>query len=229
MTNQINNVDSRLTVEQVKNMFIHVGEKVIDAKTLLTDIDCAIGDGDHGIGMEVGFKYAIEKLEVNNYENINDVFAEIGKVMIGNMGGASGVLFGTLFLSGVKGLEKIEHLDVSMLSTIFRNGLLGVQSRGKAEVGDKTMIDALAPAVDALQEANKNQLGLVASFKNATVAAKQGVENSKALVAKFGRAKSLGERAIGHQDAGATTISIIFESMKNYVVDLKNKGELLNE
>lgn len=229
MTNQINNVSNRLTVEQVKDMFIHVGEKVIEAKSLLTDIDCAIGDGDHGIGMEVGFKHTLEKLKANNYDKINDIFAEIGKAMIGNMGGASGVLFGTLFLSGVKGLEKIEQLDVAILAAIFRNGLLGVQSRGKAEVGDKTMIDALDPAVNALQEASKNHLGLIASFTNATEAAKQGVENSKALVAKFGRAKSLGERAIGHQDAGATTISIIFESMQNYVVDLENKGELLNE
>lgn len=228
MTNQVNNASSILTVEQVNDMFIYVGEKVIEAKLWLTDIDCAIGDGDHGIGMEVGFKHALEKLKANNYDKINDVFAEIGKAMIGNMGGASGVLFGTLFLSGVKGLEKIEQLDVAILGTIFENGLLGVQSRGKAEVGDKTMIDALAPAVDALREANKNQLGLVASFTNATEAAKQGVENSKALVAKFGRAKSLGERAIGHQDAGATTISIIFESMRNYVVELENKGELLN-
>ncbi|WP_052131527.1 dihydroxyacetone kinase subunit DhaL [Planococcus sp. CAU13] len=228
MTNKTNSTSNILTVEQVNNMFIYVGEKVIESKPLLTDIDCAIGDGDHGIGMEVGFKNALEKLEANNYDKINDIFAEIGKAMIGNMGGASGVLFGTLFLSGVKGQEKIEQLDVATLSAIFQNSLLGVQARGKAEVGDKTMIDALSPAVNALREANENKLGLVASLRNASEAAKRGVEDTKVLVAKFGRAKSLGERVIGHQDAGATTISIIFESMQNYVEELEKKGELLN-
>ena len=130
------------------------------------------------------------------------------------MGGASGVIFGSMFLGGIKGYEKITELDGENLTKIMRGSLESIKTRGKAQVGDKTMVDALEPAVIAMEGADKEDLA--ALLKAAAEAAKEGVENTKKYVAKFGRAKSLMERAIGHQDAGATSVSIIFEAMYTY-------------
>lgn len=218
-----------LTIDQVKDLFIYVGQRVIDSKPLLTTIDGAIGDGDHGIGMEVGFKKAIEVLKTSNMTTINSIFFEIGKAMISNMGGASGVLFGTMFVASAKDKPSINKLNLEQLASFLHSGLEGVKARGKAELGDKTMIDALEPATIALNEAFQKNEDLVAALKRASEKAQEGMENTRNLIAKFGRAKSLGERAIGHQDAGATTISIMFEAIYTFVNELQNKGELQHE
>lgn len=140
--------------------------------------------------------------------------------MISSMGGASGVIFGTLFTGGLKGLDPQETLDSNLLANILENALNAIKQRGKADLGDKTMIDALEPAVLALKQKAENDAGLLACLKAAEEAAAQGVEKTKSYIAKFGRAKTLGERAIGHQDAGATTVWIIFKSMKEYIENL---------
>jgi dihydroxyacetone kinase phosphoprotein-dependent L subunit len=206
-----------LTVEQTKEMLIYVGEEVKENKQLLTEVDSAIGDGDHGIGMHVGFSKAIEKLEVGVYSNINNIFKEIGKSMISNMGGASGVIFGTMFMGGVRKIESIDHLNLELLTTIFEQGLAAVKERGKANLGDKTMVDALEPAVVSLKSSLNQESNMIEALKKAEANAKAGVENTKNYVAKFGRAKTMGERAIGYQDAGATTVWIIFKSMSNWI------------
>jgi dihydroxyacetone kinase phosphoprotein-dependent L subunit len=206
-----------LNVSQVKDIFFYVGEKGIESKPLLTKIDSAIGDGDHGIGMSVGFTKAKENLKANEFTTVNDVFKTIGMSMISSMGGASGVIFGTMFVGGIKGLDPKEALDLPLLAEIFEKALVAIKQRGKAELGDKTMIDAFQPAVEALKESATANDSLVEGLRKAESAALNGVEASKDYVAKFGRAKSLGERAVGHQDAGATTVSIIFKSMKDWV------------
>ncbi|ENH96137.1 dihydroxyacetone kinase subunit DhaL [Gracilibacillus halophilus YIM-C55.5] len=210
------NLIMELNVSQTKEMFKYVSDKILENKPLLTEIDSAIGDGDHGIGMSVGFKQAKENLEGKDCHTINDVFKTIGMAMINSMGGASGVIFGTMFVGGVKKLEKKEMLTVETLTTLFTHSLSAIKTRGKAEIGDKTMIDALQPAVEALQNTHVEQ-DLLTALKQATNAANEGVEKSKEYVAKFGRAKTLGERAIGYQDAGATSVWIIFDSMTNWV------------
>lgn len=209
-------IDS-LNATQVKEMFLYAGNKVIESKPLLTRLDSAIGDGDHGIGMAVGFEKAKENLEAKEFTHINDVFKTIGMSMITSMGGASGVLFGTIFTGGVKDLGKREELDLPLLATILEKSLDAVKARGKASLGDKTMIDSLEPAVIALNESAQGSHSLIEGIKNAEVQALIGVENTKNFIAKFGRAKSLGERAIGHQDAGATTVSIIISSMREWI------------
>lgn len=218
-----------LTIDQVKELFLYMGQRVIESKPLLTSIDSAIGDGDHGIGMEVGFKKAAEILQNNNLTTVNSIFLETGKAMISNMGGASGILFGTLFVASVKDKPIIHKLNLELLASFIQSGLEGVKARGKAELGDKTMIDALEPAVKALHQALEENEDLINALKKASEKAQDGMENTKNLIAKFGRAKSLGERAIGHQDAGATTISIMFEAIYTFVNELQNKGELQYE
>lgn len=229
MVSNTEGLKSYLTVNQVKELFVYVGQQVIESKDLLTTIDSAIGDGDHGIGMEVGFKKAIEVLQNKELPTVNSIFLEIGKAMISNMGGASGILFGTFFVASVKNQQAKDKLNLENLASFFANGLEGVKARGKAQVGDKTMIDAIAPAVKALNDALENNGNLLIALKDASEKAEEGMENTKNYIAKFGRAKSLGERAIGHQDAGATTISIIFNAIYSFVLELQNKGELLYE
>lgn len=207
-----------LTPDQVKDMFLYAGKQIIESKPLLTKVDSAIGDGDHGIGMSVGFTKAEENLLAKECETINDVFKTIGMSMINSMGGASGVIFGTMFVGGIKGLEDRDALDLPLLADIFSKSLTGIKTRGKAELGDKTMIDALEPAVNALQaNCDKESFNFVVAIRDAENAASDGVEASKDYIAKFGRAKSLGERAIGHQDAGATSVWIIFRSMREWL------------
>lgn len=209
---------TKMTPQQLKEMFLYVGDQIIDSKPLLTEVDSAIGDGDHGIGMSVGFTEAKANLEKQDFDTANDVFKTIGMSMISSMGGASGVIFGTLFVGGIKNLDKAEDLDVSLMASIFEKSLQAIKDRGKANVGDKTMIDSLEPAVEGLKESvKKGEEDIFTALKLAEKKASEGVEKSKDYVAKFGRAKSLGERAIGYQDAGATSIWIIFKSMREWV------------
>lgn len=215
MPNSIQEV--KLNAAQVKEMFLYVGEQVRGNKPFLTKIDSAIGDGDHGIGMSVGFTKAEENLNQKEFTTINDVFKTIGMSMIANMGGASGVIFGTLFTGGVKGLDPQEELTLPLLAQILEGSVRAIKERGKAELGDKTMIDALEPAAHGVKQSVEANHSLLEGLVTAEQCAAIGVEKSKEYVAKFGRAKSLGERAIGHQDAGATTVWIMFKSMREWV------------
>ena len=135
--------------------------------------------------------------------------------MLNSMGGASGVIFGSMFLSGIKGMDPLTELTAGNFAVIMRNSLEAIKTRGEAKVGDKTMVDAFEPAVIAME--NGNQDDLAQMLADASEAARQGMENTKNYTAKFGRAKSLMERAIGYQDAGATSVSILFKAMYDYV------------
>ncbi|MCF2679850.1 dihydroxyacetone kinase subunit L [Faecalicatena contorta] len=207
---------SELSAEDARNMLLYIADKVIAKKPYLTEIDSAIGDGDHGIGMAGGMQKAKKKLlKMQGVENAYEVFETAGQAMLMSMGGASGVIFGSLYLAGAKGMDPKAVITAEDLAKMERKSLTAIQKRGKAEVGDKTMVDALAPAVDAL-EANCDK-SLLEMLKAAEEGARQGMENTKNYVAKFGRAKSLLERAIGHQDAGATSVWLIFQGMREFV------------
>jgi dihydroxyacetone kinase phosphoprotein-dependent L subunit len=206
-----------LTVDQTVEMIKYAGQKIIESKPFLTEIDSAIGDGDHGIGMEVGFKAAIKELNNQEFSTVNEVFTETGKAMIMTMGGASGVIFGTMFLSGFNKHENVEKLNLETLADAFETSLEAIKKRGKAKPGDKTMVDGLTPAVDRLRESVSNNQTLLEGLANAVEGSREGVEATKGYIGRLGRAKSLGERAIGHQDAGATSVSIIFNSMHDWV------------
>lgn len=205
-----------VTIEHAKQMLLYIADKIIENKLYLTEIDSAIGDGDHGIGMAGGMQKVKEKLEKTpTFESVYDVFAVAGKAMLMSMGGASGVIFGSLYLAGAKNMEVKKELTPLELAQMERKSLLAIKERGKAAVGDKTMVDALEPAVIAMEQHAKK--GLLEMLKSAEQAAAQGLEQTKKYVAKFGRAKSLGERAIGHQDAGATSVWLIIQGMREYV------------
>lgn len=208
----------KLNAEDAKNMLIYIADKVIAQKPYLTEVDSAIGDGDHGIGMAGGMQKAKKKLlAMENEDNAYKVFETAGQAMLMSMGGASGVIFGSLYLAGAKGMEPKAVITAEDLAEMMEKSLLAIQERGGAQVGDKTMVDALSPAVFVMKE--KKEQGLLDMLVAAEAAAKQGVEDSKKYVAKFGRAKSLLERAIGHQDAGATSVYFIIQGMREFVED----------
>lgn len=205
-----------LTAQDAREMLLYIADKVIEKKPYLTEIDSAIGDGDHGIGMAGGMQKVKEKLErLPATDNVYEIFETAGKAMLMSMGGASGVIFGSLYLAGAKEREASRSLTPKALAAMERKSLQAIKERGKAEVGDKTMVDALEPAVNAM-EGNQDRT-LLEMLQAAEEAARQGMENTKNYTAKFGRAKSLMERAIGHQDAGATSVWLIFQGMREFV------------
>lgn len=207
---------TELNAEDTRNMLLYIADKIIANKPYLTEIDSAIGDGDHGIGMAGGMQKAKKKLlKMAGEENAYQLFETAGQAMLMSMGGASGVIFGSLYLAGAKGMDPKSVITSKDLADMEKKSLEAIQERGGAQVGDKTMVDALSPAVDALA-ANADK-GLLEMLKAAEESAKQGVEDTKKYVAKFGRAKSLLERAIGHQDAGATSVYLIFQGMREFV------------
>lgn len=207
---------TELSAEDVRGMLLYIADKIRSKKSYLTEIDSAIGDGDHGIGMAGGMRKAKEKLQqMEGEQNAYAVFGAAGKAMLMSMGGASGVIFGSLYLAGAKEMEAKAVLTAEDLARMERKSLSAIKERGKAEVGDKTMVDALEPAVAAMEE-NCGK-GLLEMLKAAEEAARQGMEETKKYTAKFGRAKSLMERAIGYQDAGATSVWLIFQGMREYI------------
>lgn len=205
-----------LNREDIKGMLLYVAEKIIENKDFLTELDSKIGDGDHGIGMVVGMENVITTLK--SQDKTPDpyaLFVLAGRSMLMSMGGASGVIFGSLFMEGAKGMETKEKLDASNLAELFQRSLKAIQTRGGAQVGDKTMVDALSPAVDTMLAYSGDDI--TAMFKAAAKAAKLGMENTMNYQAKQGRAKSLMERSIGYQDAGAASTWIIFRSMAEWL------------
>jgi dihydroxyacetone kinase phosphoprotein-dependent L subunit len=207
---------SVLSEDNVRDMIVYVADKIIENKPLLTEVDSKIGDGDHGIGMAGGMRKAKEAVaNMENTGNAYVLFEKAGKTMLMSMGGASGVIFGSLYMAGAKGTDARAELSAEDLAALMEKSLAAIKERGKARIGDKTMVDALEPAVEAMN--NNRDKGLAPMLKAATEAAAQGVENTKKYQAKFGRAKSLMERAVGFQDAGATSVWIIFRSMCEFV------------
>lgn len=212
---------TELNAADARNMLLYIADKIIAKKPYLTEIDSAIGDGDHGIGMAGGMQKAKRKLlSMEAEENAYAVFEAAGKAMLLSMGGASGVIFGSLYLAGAKGMEPKAVITAEDIAGMQRKSLLAIQERGKAQTGDKTMVDALLPAVEAMERTSGE--GLLKMLLAAEEAAEQGVEATKKYQAKFGRAKSLMERAIGYQDAGATSVWLIIQGMREFVEDKLN-------
>lgn len=212
-----------LTFEQSREMLLAVADRVMASKELLTEIDSRIGDGDHGIGMYNGMSKAKAVLgALPAGDNVYALFSEMGKAMLMSMGGASGVIFGTMFMGGAKKIQPAPTLNAQGLAELLRLSLAAIKERGKAEPGDKTMVDALEPAVEAML-ADSGE-GLEKALAAGAAAAAQGAEATKNYTAKFGRAKSLMERAVGYQDAGATSTAIILQAMHDYVAGINQEA-----
>ncbi len=178
--------------------------QVAEERAYLTKLDSAIGDGDHGQNLNRGLSHAAEGLD-NGNDDLPATMKSVAMAMISKTGGASGPLYGTFFMDAGKAVGERPSLDVAGVAELFRAGLSGVQRRGKAEPGDKTMVDALLPAVEALETAAENGEALPTALRNAKAAAEEGMKATTPLQARKGRASYLGERSKGHQDPGATS------------------------
>lgn len=186
-------------------------------KLMLTELDAAIGDGDHGLNLSRGFNAAVEKLESTAAENAAAVVKSTAMALISKVGGASGPLYGTAFLKAASVIDGKEEIDIKDFSLMMKAALEGIKSRGKAEKGDKTMIDAIDPAIEAVDRAVEAGEKPVDVLKSASEAALSGVEYTKTISARKGRAAYLGDRSIGHQDPGATSAYFIINSIYQYI------------
>ena len=176
----------------------------------LTDLDAAIGDADHGINMDRGMTAVIGALGSEAAPaDMSALCKQVGMTLVKSVGGASGPLYGTFFLRMAGALGAGDSVDAADFAKALRAGVEGVVQRGRAEAGDKTMFDALAPALDALDAALASGSGLAAALADATVAAEKGRDATESMVARKGRASYLGQRSVGHQDPGATSAAML--------------------
>ncbi|MGE5632934.1 MAG: dihydroxyacetone kinase subunit DhaL [Caulobacteraceae bacterium] len=197
-----------------------IREAINENKELLTNLDAAIGDADHGINMSRGFDAVHIKLAEPGEENISAVLKKVGMTLISTVGGASGPLYGTAFLRAANAAQGAESITRDKAFEMLKAAVQGIKDRGKAAAGDKTMLDALEPAQEAFALGIKEDKGLLECLNLACKAAENGVEYTKTIKATKGRASYLGERSIGHQDPGATSSHIILETLYNYCRDV---------
>ncbi|NBC18425.1 MAG: dihydroxyacetone kinase subunit L [Bacteroidetes bacterium] len=200
------------TLDDVLAWLRAYADKIAEEKQYLTKLDSAIGDADHGVNMNRGFQAAMEALDDKAPASIDKALNTVAMTLISKTGGASGPLYGTFFMRAGSAVKGQETIDVSDWASMMDAGLQGVIQRGKAEVGDKTMVDALTPAVEALQQAAEDGDDWGDALAAAAEAAHDGMEATIPLIAKKGRASYLGERSKGHQDPGATSSYYLMET-----------------
>lgn len=193
-----------------------VADIIAENKQYLTDLDQAIGDGDHGINMARGFEAVRSKLRAASPADIGAALKTTGMTLISTVGGASGPLYGTAFLRAAAAAQGKTSLDGAGAVQMLAAAIGGIKERGKAVKGEKTMLDALEPALEALSQAIDENKPILASLELAREAAAQGVEYTKTIIATKGRASYLGERSLGHQDPGATSSCLMLTALINY-------------
>jgi dihydroxyacetone kinase-like protein len=201
-----------LTKEDILS-WINALQKIYnDNKEYLTKLDSAIGDADHGINMDRGFTAVKTELERTPPQDISATLKIVAMTLIKTVGGASGPLYGTFFLRASNACTGKTNLQASDLVTLFETGLEGIMQRGKAQLEDKTMVDALMPAVNAMQQSLQDGADLKQILQQGVAAAEKGMEATIPLQARKGRASYLGERSIGHQDPGATSSYLLLKT-----------------
>ena len=182
-------------------------------KDYLSELDGAIGDGDHGVNMAKCFREVKKKLAETTATDMNTLFNDVGMVVLNSVGGAMGALYGTFFLKMAQESAGKKELGLDALVRIFQTAEQGILDIGKASLGDKTLLDTLAPAVRSLEQSAKDGLSLSDAMASFEQAAQKGMQSTTDMLAKMGRASRLGERTIGHQDAGATSCYFILRAL----------------
>ena len=205
-----------------KNDVLKIVDKIVEVieenKEYLTELDAAIGDADHGINLDRGFDAVKQKLTtLPETTDIGTILRTIGMTLVSTVGGASGPLYGTAFMRAGQVVQGKNELSEEDIVKIFEAALDGIKQRGKAEAGDKTMIDSIEPAYKALKESLENNIALPEALNRAANAAKEGMEYTKNISARKGRASYLGERSIGHLDPGATSAYLMIKSFSDVV------------
>lgn len=187
-------------------------EVIAENKEYLTELDSAIGDADHGANMHRGFKAVLEKLPDNEDKDIGKILMGVGMALLSKVGGAGGPLYSTVFIQMGKSIDGKTEFELADWTDALEAATQGVVRLGKASPGDKTMVDALTPAVEALKQAVEEGLTLGEGLEKSAKAAEEGMIATIPLVARKGRASYLGERSAGHQDPGATSTFMLLDT-----------------
>ncbi len=213
MIRSINSKDVTFIIESIAK---RVHEKV----GYLTELDSAVGDGDHGANLDRGFAEVVRRVAQSKEPDVGVILELTGATLLSSMGGASGPLYGTAFGRAGRACRGKQEIGIADISLMFQAAEQGIVSLGGAKVGDKTMLDAVHPAAEAARQAvEQGQVDLVRAFELITAGAEAGLETTKKLVSRKGRASYLGERSLGHYDVGAASFCImvraVFEMLKN--------------
>jgi len=198
-----------------------IAKTIEENKDYLTRLDSAVGDGDHGINLSTGFRIVKRKLPDLEGRDIGSILETVGLTLIDSVGGAVGPLYGTAFVKAGTVVKGKREIDLNDLVKMFEAARQGVMTIGNAKVGEKTMLDAIHPAVEALKEkANKNST-LIEALVQSVKAAERGMESTKLMLAKRGRSMYLGDRSRGHQDVGATSSYLMLKSVLDTLEEAK--------
>lgn len=198
---------------QIVNWLYRCGEIFTAQSDFLTGLDREIGDADHGLNMHRGFSKVVEKLPSIADKDIGFILKNTGMVLLSSVGGASGPLFGTFFIRAAQTTQAHQSLTIDELYQMIRDGAEGVISRGKAEPGDKTMCDVWVPVVESLRQSCEQKLSVQAALEAASAQAEAAARSTITMQARKGRASYLGERSIGHQDPGATSVMFMMQML----------------
>ncbi|MBL5799575.1 dihydroxyacetone kinase subunit L [Bacillus sporothermodurans] len=204
-----------LTVDKTLKWMTRVNEKIQANKAYLTSLDQAIGDGDHGINMSRGFQEVVKKLSSSHYETVSDCFKDVAMTLMSKVGGASGPIFGTAFLKMSMSVKGKESINQEEFTRAIDDAINGIIQRGKANEGDKTLLDVWMPILRVFQENDD------INWNDADNTAKNAMEATKERLAKKGRAAYLKERSIGHVDPGSVSSYYLFQSL----AEVMTKGD----
>lgn len=200
-------------VKEVKDVVKRLSEVIIENEVYFCDLDSVAGDGDFGMSIAKGFKIVLKDIDEIDTSSVSAFIRGCAMIIMEHCGGASGPIWGSAFMAAGRSVKGKERLEVADVAQMFSDAVAGIQKRGGAQLGDKTLLDALIPAAEALQEAAGEGAGFGKAFEAATKAAQQGAEHTKTIVARKGRASYLGERSVGHPDAGAMAMGVIFNAL----------------
>ena len=206
-------MEGKIRYAVARDFLLNLANAVMLGKGRLDEFDAACGDGDFGVGMYVGFENAKKAVEQVGNGDVGHLLNAAGQAILSSVGGASGALFGTLFMEAGKVASGKGEIDLEDLSKMFGVSLDKIRQRGGAKLGDKTLVDALEPAVESLRNAARRNLDLEKALRMTADAARRGAESTKGLIAKQGKARYLGEQTLGHVDPGAEVIKLIFETL----------------
>lgn len=210
-------MSTTITLATLTDWLANFAQAATEQQSYLTELDSAIGDADHGANMARGMTAVIEKIGAEPSGTADELFKKVGMTLVTSVGGASGPLYGTFFLRMAASLGAVAEVDAAGLGSALRAGLEGLVQRGKPELGDKTMFDALTPALDAYDAGIGAGQSIAEALTAAAAAAAEGRDGTKDLVARKGRASYLGERSIGHIDPGSASAHLMMEALAKAV------------
>jgi dihydroxyacetone kinase-like protein len=214
------NSAAEITKTDLVQILRNIHQKIEENKNYLSKLDTEIGDGDHGFSIANGFRSVNEKIDEFAREGIGDFLRKCGFEIIKVVGGASGAVFGTFFTGQASfyknNLNDKESLNLSDVTGMLGEALEQIKKRGNAQVGDKTMVDALEPAVKELEKCAAEKVSFSQAFERASERAKEGAESTKNMIAKHGRSKNVGQRSIGFIDPGSMSMTLLFQTMAEY-------------